>query len=614
MRYTILVTFARLAGRRLAVLLVSAAASSACAHAAALRSEAPGEPIALGAPPSEPAPGAASPAAPPIDWSARLGRIDDLANETIAEGKIPGCVVFVGRHDGVVFRRAYGARALVPEREAMTDDTIFDLASLTKPIATATSILILVERGLVALDEPAATYVPELAQHGKGAMTIRDLLLHVSGLPTETPVASFEHGRAHAMDVVYAQPTRTAPGEKFQYSDLGYLVLEEVVRRVTGEELDAFARANVFEPLAMRDTSFRRIASDASDASLLPRVAPTEWREGAIIRGVVHDPRAWKLGGVAGNAGVFSTADDLARYARAILNGGALDGARILQDRTVRAMLAPHDVPGGERALGWDVRSAYSSNGGDCALAARHRPRRVHRHGAVDPSREGSLRHRPLNRVHPYGQGAVNPLVGRVANVAGEAIAPEESQRASCAAQGDDVLAGIDVLRARDFDLLDGSRVGLITNASGRAKDGASTALLLQHAPGVELVALFAPEHGLSATQEGKLGDAHDPETGLPVHSLFGATFAPTSEALDGVDTLVFDVQDAACASTRTRRRCTARCAPRPTPASGSSCSIDRTRSTACRSKGRCSCARRAPRATRSRASETTTRCRSATA
>jgi uncharacterized protein YbbC (DUF1343 family)/CubicO group peptidase (beta-lactamase class C family) len=436
----------------------------------------------------------------------------------------------------------------VPEREAMTPDTIFDLASITKPIATATSLVILAERGVIALDDPASKYVPELAKGGKGAITIRQILTHVAGLYSETKLSTFDHGRAGAMQAIFDMKARSAPGEKFLYSDIGFLVLEEVVRRASGQELDEFARANVFEPLGMRDTMFR------PPRSLLPRIAPTEQRvarlgednagELAIARGVVHDPRAWRLGGVAGNAGLFSTADDLARYARMILGEGTLDGARVLSPRAVAQMTARHDVPGGVRALGWDVRSPYSTSRGD-ALSMR-----AVGHGGytgtsiwIDPAKDLFVIVLS-NRVHPYGQGSVNPLAARIASIAGEAVASERPRAQTCPAEGEPVLAGIDVLRERGFDLLKGARVGLVTNATGRARDGATTISLLQDAPNVKLVALFAPEHGLGAAREGKIADATDEATGLPVYSLYGATLTPSSEALAGIDTLVFDIQD----------------------------------------------------------------------
>ncbi len=327
-------------------------------------------------------------------------------------------------------------------------------------------------------------------------------------------------------------------GEKFAYSDVGFLVLEEVVRRTSGEELDTFTHDNVFEPLGMHETTFR-----PQDA-LRDRAAPTELREGGWMIGDVHDPRAWKLGGVAGNAGLFSTASDLARFARALLGDGELDGVRVLEAKTVRELMAPHDVPGAVRALGWDVKSAYSANRGG-SLSTR-----AVGHGGytgtslwIDPAKDLFVIVLS-NRVHPDGHGSVNALAGQIASIAGDVVAPEESARRPACAPTRAVETGIDVLRAEDFARLRGAHVGLITNATGRARDGATTIALLRDAPGVSLVALFAPEHGLGASREGLIADDHDDVSGLPVYSLYGGSLRPSAESLRGIDTLVFDIQD----------------------------------------------------------------------
>ncbi|HEY2517558.1 MAG TPA: exo-beta-N-acetylmuramidase NamZ domain-containing protein [Polyangiaceae bacterium] len=496
----------------------------------------PGAPLTPPAERPEPAPPAAA-EAPAIDWAARFSGIDEAAGDAITEGRIPGCVVTIGRHDGVLFERAYGSSAILPEREPMRESTVFDLASLTKPIATATSVMILAERGVISLDAPAATYVPEFGRLGKGSITLRQLLTHTAGLPSETALSTFDHGRAAAMRAIDDLLPRPL-GDKFVYSDVGFLVLEEVVRRVAGEDLDTFAQKNVFEPLGMHETMFHL------DDALRGRAAPTEQRDGEWIRGDVHDPRAYKLGGVAGHAGLFSTAADLSRYARAMLGEGALDGARILTPRSVEQMFAPHDVPGGIRALGWDVQSGYSQNRGDSLS------RRAVGHGGytgtslwIDPAKDLFVIVLS-NRVHPDGHGAVNALAGRIGSIAGDAVAPERTLRPECAAAAGEVQTGIDVLRDEEFARLRGAHVGLITNVTGRARDGTTTIALLHDAPEVSLVALFAPEHGLGASREGLLADDHDEATGLPVYSLFGGTFRPTPESLAGIDTLVFDVQD----------------------------------------------------------------------
>lgn len=461
--------------------------------------------------------------------------VDRAVEEAIADRKLPGAVVVIGRHDGVLLRRAYGFREVQPDRVPMTLDTVFDLASLTKPVATATSIMVLAERGAVGLDDPVAKYVPECAGGGKGAITLRHLLLHVSGLPADTAMSQFEHGREEAIRGICEAKLRAAPGVKSIYSDIGFILLEEVVRRVTGKELPDFAREAVFGPLGMKDTAF------VPSGELKARAAWTEEVDGEWRAGVVHDPRAFRLGGVAGHAGLFSTADDLARYARAILGGGQVEGQRVLSARSVAAMTAPYDVPGGIRTLGWQVDSSWKS----AALS----PRAFGHFGFtgtamwIDP--DADLFVVVLsNRVHPDGTGDAKPLVARVSTLAAQSVAPGIGRVDVCVDRPDDVHTGIDVLRDEGFARLQGAHVGLITNVTGRARDGTSTIDLLAGAQGLALVALFAPEHGLGADREGKLAGGIDEKTGLPVYSLYGETFAPTAQMLAGVDTLVFDVQD----------------------------------------------------------------------
>ncbi|HEY4014100.1 MAG TPA: exo-beta-N-acetylmuramidase NamZ domain-containing protein [Polyangiaceae bacterium] len=461
--------------------------------------------------------------------------IDAAVAKAIAGGMVPGAVIVVGRRDGVLFRRAYGFRELLPDRVPMTEDTLFDLASVTKPIATATSLMVLVERGAVALDDRLARYVPECGKNGKEAITLRQLLLHVSGLPSDIAKADFAHGRDEAIRRICSTALRGPPGATSIYSDLGFILLEEVIRRVTSRELPAFAGEAVFGPLGMKDTMFQ--PPDAMKA----RAAWTEFVDGAWRVGVVHDPRAYLLGGVAGHAGLFSTGDDLATYARAILGGGEVDGRRVLSARTVAAMIAPYDVPKGVRALGWNVDSSWRGRG----LS----PRAIGHFGFtgtalwIDPEKD-VFTVVLTNRVHPDGRGDAKPLVAAVNTLVAEAVGPAVGRVDACVEGTGAVEAGIDVLRGERFERLRGRRVGLITNASGRARDGTSTVDLLMRADGVHLAALFTPEHGLGADQQGRIPSGHDERTGLPVFSLYGETFAPKAETLAGIDTLVFDIQD----------------------------------------------------------------------
>jgi len=462
--------------------------------------------------------------------------IDAAVEEAITGQSLPGAVVIVGRHDRILLRRAYGWRELEPSRAPMTLDTLFDLASLTKPIATATSIMVLVERGAVGLDDPLVKYIPECAAGGKGEITLRHLLLHVAGLPAVTPKEDFAYGREEVIRRICNAALRAPPGAASIYSDVGYVLLEEVVRRISSRELPVFAGEAIFSPLGMSDTGF------LPSERLRLRAAWTELVDGVWRVGVVHDPRAYLLGGVAGHAGLFSTADDLALYARAILGGGAIDGKRFLSPRTVATMIAPHDVPGGIRALGWSVQSQWRGEG----LS----PQAVGHFGFtgtalwMDPDKD-FFSVILTNRVHPDGKGDAKPLVARVNTLAARAIGPAVGRVEACPEAAGNVRTGIDVLRDERFERLHGRHVGLITNASGRARDGTSTIDLLLFAPGVKLVAVFAPEHGLNADRQGSIADGRDTRTGLPVYSLYGDSFVPSAASLAGIDTLVFDVQDA---------------------------------------------------------------------
>jgi CubicO group peptidase (beta-lactamase class C family) len=320
--------------------------------------------------------------------------VDDAVLEAVGQHKMPGAVVVIGRHDRVLFRRAYGLRAIDPDPTPMTLDTVFDLTSLTKPVATATSIMVLVERGKVGLDDPLVRYVPECAGGGKSAITLRHLLLHIAGLPAGTPKDDYAHGHDEAIRRICNLTLRKVPGTDSTYTDVGFILLEEVVRRVTSQDLAAFARDAIFAPLGMNETGFN------PQGQLRLRAAPTEIRDEEWMLGEVHDPRAYSLGGVAGHAGLFSTADDLALYARAILGDGEVAGRRVLARGTVEAMLAPHDVPDGIRALGWGVQSRYRGGG---PLAARGRAPRLDGDLTLDGSRQGPVR-APLEQPRSPGR------------------------------------------------------------------------------------------------------------------------------------------------------------------------------------------------------------------
>ena len=470
--------------------------------------------------------------------------IERLVADALAQGKLPGCVVAIGRQSGIVFTRAFGFRSLSPEKEPMTEDTVFDLASLTKPIATATSLMVLADQGKIDLDDRASRYVPEFAARGKSAITLRQLLTHVSGLPSETAVEGYEHGRAEAIRHIAGLSLKAAPGTRFVYSDIGFLILEEVIRRVTGTDLATFAADAVFRPLGMKQTRFLPSPQDRA------RVAPTEQRKGAWIRGEVHDPRAFRLGGVAGHAGLFSTAADLSRYARMLLGSGALEGVRVLSAGAMAKMLAPHDVPGGIRALGWDMQSAYSNNRGTSLS------RRAVGHGGytgtslwIDPEQDLFVVFLS-NRVHPDGKGSINALASAIGTLAGSTLGRAVVESKFSAGP---LAVGIDSLAAENFALLRGLRLALLTNDSARTRDGSRTTDVLATRRELTLVALLSPEHGLSASHDEFIDDGIDAKTKLPVFSLYGGSRASRSKAPTGarpvtlppdIDAVVVDLPD----------------------------------------------------------------------
>lgn len=462
--------------------------------------------------------------------------IDQAVRRAVHSHVAPGFVVAVGRADGLVFLRAYGDRALLPAKEPMTTDTVFDLASITKPLATATSIMLLEERGELQLDDPVSNYIEEFGSCGKQAITIRQLLLHRSGLPAVNRLSEYELGKDKALSNIYSICSRIKPGTKVIYSDLGFIVLGELVSRISGVPLDVFVRDNIFQPLGMDETGY------LPGESLDQRAAPTEDRDGVWIKGDVHDPRAWRLGGVSGNAGVFSTARDLARFCRMLLGKGRLGDVRILSEQSVEKMTTAHLTgPDEVRGLGWWLEPKRR------VLKQYRKVERRFGHGGftgtalwVDPFADLFVVVLS-NRVHPEGKTAsITPLVEEIIDTAKRAIPailPLESESSP-------ILLGIDVLRRNGFAQLAGARVGLISNTSGRARDGMLTRDLLFSATNVNLVALFSPEHGFGASREGWIRPGECPETGLPIYSLFGKTRKPTLAMLDGIDVLVFDLQD----------------------------------------------------------------------
>ncbi|MGC2646694.1 MAG: serine hydrolase domain-containing protein, partial [Candidatus Sulfotelmatobacter sp.] len=288
----------------------------------------------------------------------RLSSVDAVIEQAIHDGNIPGAVLLVGHNGHVIYRKAYGNRALEPRREPMTLDTIFDLASLTKVIATTTAVMQLVEQGKVRLNDPVAKYLPEFAQNGKDDVTIRQLLTHYSGLAPDLDLKTPWEGKDTAYRMAFAETPQDPPGSRFSYSDINFIMLGALVERVSGESLDEYCERHIFLPLKMMHTRF------LPPAAWRAKIAPTQYDENEhMLRGVVHDPTARRMGGVAGHAGLFSTADDLAKFAQTLLNGGG----GILSPLSVEKMTQPEQPPSAPvlRGFGWDIDSPFSSNRGD---------------------------------------------------------------------------------------------------------------------------------------------------------------------------------------------------------------------------------------------------------
>jgi len=394
------------------------------------------------------------PAGPGVSTE-RLSRIDAVVAESIKNKELPGAVVLIGHRGRVVWRKAYGSRAVEPQKETMTTDTMFDLASLTKVVATATSIMILVERGELRLIDPAVKFIPEMKGEGRDAITIAQLLTHVSGFGPDFDLRERWSGYDEAMKRLYREPLRSPPGTRFVYSDIGYIALGEIVHRVSGLTLDEFARRNIFVPLGMRDTGFK-------PAGNTQRIAPTEKRRAQMnylgdsgadtgaageqwLRGQVHDPTSFRMAGVAGHAGLFSTADDLAIYCQMILNGGSYRGARILSPMAIATMTRPHAVSetGAARGLGWDIASSFSVNKGDLfPLGSFGHTGFTGTSLWIDPASDTFVVFLS-NRVHPDGKGDVASLRSRVASIVAGSItdASVEKARAQAADASAELLA-----------------------------------------------------------------------------------------------------------------------------------------------------------------------------
>ncbi len=513
---------------------------------------------------------------PAASTSRQLAMLDAIFEQAVRENQIPGAVVLVGHNGRTIYRKAFGYRSLEPRREAMTVDTIFDMASLTKSLVTANSVMRMVELGQIRLNDAVAKYIPEFGGNGKQEITIRQLMVHHSGLREDLDLKTPWQGYDEALRLAWEEKPIYPPGSRFLYSDINYIVLGELVRRISGMPPDKYADAHFFQPLHMTNTRF------LPPIAWLPRIAPTEYDEGGVmLRGVVHDPTARRMGGVAGHAGLFSTADDVSKMAQALIaalvspsrRASFLRSAAILNPLTIEKMTTPQQPPNstGVRGLGWDIDSPLASNRGELL------PVGSFGHTGFTGT---SLWMDPVtntyiivlsNAVHP--RGGTNWMVSirsRVATAVAAALELKVSEKEKLRLaritgyneaanaprripfRNGAVQNGIDVLQAHDFDVLRSSgkrKIGLVTNQTGLDLQGRRTIDVLAKAPGIELAAIFSPEHGVTGTLDtSDISNSRDAATGIAVYSVYGNTDAkrrPPEEVLKTLDAVVYDIQDA---------------------------------------------------------------------
>jgi len=505
--------------------------------------------------------------------NAKLSALDSIMQVAIAHDEIPGGVLLVSHRGRVIYRKAFGERALIPHREKMTVGTIFDLASLTKLFATTPSIMRLLEEGKIRLNDPLVKYMPEFAPNGKDQITIRMLLTHMSGLQPDPPLSAAQAGEDALMQEIDNETLMAPPGDRFVYSDTNFILLGELVKRITGKRLDEYAEENFYRPLHMTHTRF------LPPPAWIPEIAPTEEVDlppgakagsdpGHVLRGVVHDPRSRAIGGVAGHAGLFSDVDDMATFCQMMLDGGSVRAGgvtrRIFLEATVHKMTTPQTPPWSPniRGLGWDIDTAYSAPRGDLfPLGSYGHTGFTGTSVWIDPSSETFVI-LLTNAVHPYERPAISSLRSKIATAVAAALNAGDTQGFTSKVERsiyaerpydldgiyhrtDETQTGIDVLEQENFAPLQGKTVGLITNQTGVDREGRRTIDVLAHAPGVKLAAIFSPEHGIFGMEDANVASSKDAATGLPIYSLYGETRRPTDEMLRGLDALVYDIQDA---------------------------------------------------------------------
>ena len=487
--------------------------------------------------------------------------LDQALNEAVDTGLIPGAVLIVGHNGETIYRKAYGHRALVPHKEPMTLDTIFDAASLTKVVATMPSLMKLFQEGKIRIDDPVTKYLPEF-EDGHSQITVRNLMTHFSGMPPDLILeprwSGYETGIEKAL---HTQPT-TPPGARFVYSDINFILLGEIVHRVSGEMLNVYAQENIFKPLDMTESRF------LPPASWIPRIAPTEINPdtGLPFRGVVHDPTSRYMGGVAGHAGLFTTADDLARYAQMWLNKGWVNAAQtgvrvqLFNPLTIHKFTEPGTPPDQPviRALGWDMDSTFSSNRGELyPIGSFGHTGFTGTSLWIDPS-TNSYVILLTNVVHPHRGKSLSSLRCRVATLVAASFGVDVpgvtltgyNETLSMAgvhrvvARNVETLTGLDVLETERFKPLLGKRIGLITNQTGVDRSGKRNVDAMLSA-GVKVTTLYSPEHGIAGIADSNVKNSKDAKTGLPIISLYQPKQRRlTPDKMRNVDALVYDIQD----------------------------------------------------------------------
>jgi CubicO group peptidase (beta-lactamase class C family) len=347
-----------------------------------------------------------------------------VIQEEIEKGNFPGAVVLIGQKNDVIYWKAFGHEITDPCEESMGQNTIFDMASLTKPVATATSILILMDRNTIRLDDYVRTYLPAFACKGKEEVRVKHLLAHTSGLPAYTNASELkvEFGSPcpeKVIDKICALETLSTPGEEFRYSCLSYITLGKIVEVVSGENLDDFSRKNIFVPLGMKHSTYNPPVSWKKD------IAATEVIDGQPLRGTVHDPLARLMDDVSGNAGLFSNAHDLSIFCRMLLNEGIWNDRQILSSKAVR-LLTTAQTHG--RAYGFGVSSSYSSAKGSHASEGAFSHTGYTGTSIVCDPESKILVIILTNRVHPKDDGSAKPVRIKVADIVFSSLSMSPTQ------------------------------------------------------------------------------------------------------------------------------------------------------------------------------------------